>query len=48
MDNLVLLKFEEAEAHEASDLETVQQSEPELFGKVNSAIRQIHTDLGLR
>lgn len=48
MDNLVLLTFEEAEAHEASHLRSVQQSEPELFEKVSSAIRQIHADLGLR
>ena len=47
MDNLVLLTFDEAEAHEASDLASVQQSEPELFGKVSSAIRRIHADLGL-
>ena len=47
MDNLVLLTFEEAEVHEASDLNSVQQSEPELFWKVSSAIRQIHADLGV-
>ena len=48
MDNLVLLTFEEAEAHEASHLTTMQQSEPELFEKVSSAIRQIRVDLGLQ
>ena len=48
MDNLVLLTFEEAEAHEVSDLKSVQQSQPELFEKVSSAIRQIHADLGVR
>ena len=48
VDNLVLLTFEEAEAHEASHLTTMQQSEPELFEKVSSAIRQIRVDLGLQ
>ncbi|CAK0785696.1 hypothetical protein CVIRNUC_008907 [Coccomyxa viridis] len=47
VDNLVLLTFEEAEVHEASDLNSVQQSEPELFWKVSSAITQIHADLGV-
>ena len=47
MDNLVLLTFEEAEAHEAFDLKSVQESEPEFFTKVSSAIRQIHVDLEL-
>lgn len=45
MDNLVLLTFQEAEAHEASDLQSVQQNESELCEKMSDAIMRIHHDL---
>ena len=45
VDNLVLLNFEEAEAHEGSDMEDIQQRDPQLVQKVMAARRRIHTDL---
>lgn len=47
VDNLVLLTFEEAEAHEGSDLEGIQQRDPQLVQKVMCARRRVYTDLGM-
>ncbi len=45
MDNLVLLTFEEAEAHEGTDLHTLQESEPAFYSRVQSALAQIRQEL---
>ncbi|CAL5228157.1 g11237 [Coccomyxa viridis] len=47
VDNLVLLTFQEAEAHECSNLKDVKQTDPESFDRVMSARRRIHADLGI-
>lgn len=47
VDNLVLLTFEEAEAHENSNLTEVQKGDPLLFQKVMSARRQLYAELGI-
>lgn len=46
VDNLVLLTFEEAEAHEDSDLQSIQYSEPSFFEKIEAARRRIYCELG--
>ena len=47
VDNLVLLTFDEAEAHETSDLENTQRNDSQFYERVMSVRRQIHFDLGI-
>ena len=47
VDNLVLLTFEEAEAHEWSHLTQVQQGDPQFFERVMSARKRMLSDLGI-
>lgn len=47
VDNVVLLTFDEAEAHENSELEAVQQNDSLFYERVMSVRRQIHFDLGI-
>ena len=42
----MLLTFEEAEAHEDVDLQSIQYNEPSFFEKVETARRRIHHELG--
>ena len=43
----MLLTFEEAEAHECSDLKHVKQGDPAFYERVMSARRQLHAALGI-
>jgi hypothetical protein len=46
VDNLVLLTFEEAGAHEEADLADVEGSHPQYFSRVAAALSRIQHDLG--
>jgi hypothetical protein len=48
VDNLVLLTFDEAEAHEAGDLRELRQSQPEFVSKVERLLAVVRHDLGIR
>jgi len=47
VDNLVLLTFDEAEAHETSDFKNVQQNDALFYERVMSVRRRIYIDLGI-
>ena len=46
VDNLVLLTFDEAGAHEDSDLETVKSTDPEFFAGVTAIVGRVRQELG--
>jgi tRNA threonylcarbamoyladenosine dehydratase len=46
VDNLLLLTFEEADAHDATTLQALQQQEPELYRFVDSTLRRVRVEYG--
>lgn len=46
VDNLVLLTFDEAGAHEDSDLESVKSADPKFFDRVTAILGRVRQELG--
>jgi hypothetical protein len=46
VDNLLLLTFEEADAHDATDLQALQQQEPELYRFVDTTLQRVRVEYG--
>ncbi|KAK1439306.1 hypothetical protein QVD17_05122 [Tagetes erecta] len=44
--NLILLKFTEADEHESSTLEDIEENEPEFFRRVTSTLKRAELDFG--
>ncbi|XP_042518769.1 tRNA threonylcarbamoyladenosine dehydratase [Macadamia integrifolia] len=47
VSNLVLLKFKEADEHEARTLDDIEEKEPEFYMRVTSVLKRAETDYGL-
>ncbi|XP_043707029.1 tRNA threonylcarbamoyladenosine dehydratase [Telopea speciosissima] len=47
VSNLVLLKFKEADEHEARTLDDIKEKEPEFYMRVTSVLKRAETDYGL-